>query len=143
MSKIIRLLAMLLAFVCLSMSMTSCGSDNDDEPDGDISVVGKWKLSAPFPTPDWDEDDWMTLTADGKFQIETSEYEEEYIHTVASGTYTVKNDILTLSGNDDDGEPMTKVCHIEDLTKDRMVLRITMKDEDGEFTYNENWTRIK
>lgn len=141
--KTAKLLAMLLAFVCLSMPLASCGSDNDDGPDGDVSVVGEWKLSVPFPGPDWDEEDWMTLTADGKFQIEARDNEEEQIYTIASGTYTVKNDVLTLSGYEYGDEPMTKVCHIENLTKDIMVLRISIKDEDGEDTYVENWTRIK
>ncbi|MBR6489287.1 MAG: hypothetical protein IKT03_02005 [Muribaculaceae bacterium] len=36
------LLAMTMALVMSMMALTSCG---DDEPDGDVSIVGQWKLS--------------------------------------------------------------------------------------------------
>ncbi len=94
------LVAMMMAIV--SVGLTACGSDDDDEPQN-TSIVGTWKTSGTEDGVNYVS--LIQFTKDGKFngvQIWTENGENEI--EVSKGTYTASNDVLMITETDEDGE---------------------------------------
>ena len=92
----------LMPILALMMSMTfvSCGDDDDDENSSN-PLVGTWKMTESQNNGDWTMSMTMTLKITETNYTMTQEFTEgdkEHQHKGGnreSGTYTVKDDIIT------------------------------------------------
>lgn len=124
------LAAMFIMALVSSLPMTSCSDSKDDEPKNGDSVVGVWRseFSAGYQL--------LTLEKSGKYSL--IEYDSESGNWSEHGTYTVKNNVMTMIASDGEIE----VLSILTITPKKMILRYegeyVGQYPDGEI---ETWTR--
>ncbi len=110
--------------------LTSCSDSKDDEPKNGDSVVGVWRseFSAGYQL--------LTLEKSGRYSL--FEYDSESGNWSEHGTYTVKNNVMTMVASDGEIE----VLSILTITSKKMILRYegeyVGQYPDGEI---ETWTR--
>ncbi len=127
-----------------TFTLTACSDDKDkdDEPnvpnlEGNVSVVGVWRhdFSSGYQL--------MTLGRNGSFSLVEFDYESEDYSD--SGTYSVKNNIMTVEVGDEEG-----IYTILSLTRNKMVLRFEdsriIRYNNSREGYDEDievWTRVE
>ena len=127
-------LTVLVVMMMLSASLTSCKDDKDDDKISTESLVGVWRsdFSCGYQL--------MTLEKNGRYSFVEIDYESE--NWSATGTYAVKNNVITIQS---EGE--IEVYTILTLTSTKLILRY-----EGEYIgqyaddydeYIEEWTRVE
>ena len=96
------MVAVMMAIV--TMSLTACGSDKDDEPKADSSMVGTWK----YLKLDHSEmlESLIQFAKDGKYyQVDILSGEDGDDFDIAKGTYVVSGNKITATGTFNDSFP--------------------------------------
>ncbi|MDE7073702.1 MAG: hypothetical protein K2O69_01400 [Odoribacter sp.] len=93
--KILKLLAMLCVITTVSVSVTSCNKDDDDEKD---PIVGTWRDTY---GDSWDE---ITFKSDGTYTWTFYEDGKPSDTDIEIGTYVYNHPVLKLTYRDEDGE---------------------------------------
>ncbi|MDD6668724.1 MAG: hypothetical protein PUE54_03630 [Bacteroidales bacterium] len=134
MNKIFKYL-MLLLVTTLSLTLTACGDDDEKEPQTDFSVVGVWRqdFSAGYQL--------FTLESNGNCSyVEIDHASGDHSLT---GTYFVKDNIMTIVWSDDEVEVYT----ILTLAKNKMITRYEgsyLGEIDKYYdSVIEEWTRVE
>lgn len=117
--KILKLLAMLCVITTVSVSVTSCNKDDDDDKNG---IVGTWRDTY---DDGWDE---YTFNDDGTYvstvydKGETDKYR---------GTYTYNHPTLKLTYRDEDGDEDYEIYTVKSISSSELLL----EDEWDTYTY--------
>lgn len=98
MIKKLSILSLTLGLLVSAFAFTACGSDDNDNNNDTSSnpLVGTWR--AEVKTKDGNENWDLTFTNDYKFASKSSYRDSGEVIEVETGTYTVVNDIVTISG---------------------------------------------
>ena len=94
-------LSMAMIMAILSLGLTACGDDNKDEPkDTKGDLVGTWKMTG--SEDGYSYTSLVQFTKDGKFyNVEVWTEHGETDVDISRGTYTVKDDVITITENYD------------------------------------------
>ena len=123
--KKFKFAALLVCFAAMGMLFTSCKKDED-------LIIGKWKNVKVVA-------DGETITYSGD-KAPVYEFKADNTLTVTypgygsmSGTYNLKNDVLTITYKDEDEEDTGKM-NVDKLTKSKMILSdVDNKNNTAEF----------
>jgi len=139
MEKVFKKMWLLPLFICTIMScgaLTSCGDDDEDEPDSssNATIVGVWRLDF--------EDGYQLLTFEKNGKYTLVEFDFASGNWSEKGTYSINGNVLTMLS---DGE--VSVYTILTHTATKLILRY-----EGEYVgqrpnkYDEDvkdWTRME
>lgn len=123
--KKFKFAALLVCFAAMGMLFTSCKKDED-------LIIGKWKC-----VKTTGEGEGITYTGDNALVYEFKA-DNTLTATITglgsmSGTYTLKNDVLTITYKDGDEEYSGKM-NVDKLTKSKMILSdVDNKNNTAEF----------
>ena len=113
---------MMLAIMVAALSFTACGGDDDDEINGNVSIVGVWECeSAQYG--EWD-DMLEANTKVGDLFIVNSDYTYKIVgHGGDSGTWSQNGKSFTMKPNGTYSVPVT--YQISELTPTTLTLSLT------------------
>lgn len=137
MEKFLNVRWLMIAIVALlaTVSFTSCGDDDKDEPESSESVVGVWRHDF------GDGYQLLTFEKNGKYSL--VEFDFVSGNWSEYGTYSIKGDVMTRVLSDGDVEVYSILTH----TAKKLILRYegeylgqypNQYDEDVE-----DWTRVE
>lgn len=97
------MVGMLLVAILMSVSMTACGDDDDDEPadpaNHDPALIGTWEYKYVDNVYDYSELERITFKANGNWEIyqEYIDYEDDEKEVgKLVGTWTTRNNYVTM-----------------------------------------------
>ena len=121
----------MLLFVVSMTALTSCNKEAEQ------LIVGKWECvsasysddGVTFPTPDLKGMIWQ-FYADGSMVVTTPEgYTHEFDLIGLSPSYIILGNLLTISYTDYDGDLESDVYVIQELTKNKLLLKENDDDD--------------
>lgn len=126
--KTVRMLSIwLMALVCLSLTTVACSDDDDNETEKEIaieSIIGTWRYE------EEEGSETITFNTDGSIQIVIKEYYDgEWESATKTGTYTLKNNIITLFSYGIE----TGAVKVKSVTATSLTLEIE-DEEDGNYS---------
>ena len=117
-----------LMMAVVSMGMAACSDDDDEKKEDAASLVGSWRWD------DEEEEDYyqiMTFNSNGTGTFFEHDNDSGNETTGITYKYDSSKKTLTITFTDD-GETYTEVVEVVEITKDKLVLKFTHVDDDGE-----------
>lgn len=134
MKKVLWKLMACVAVVCFSLSLNSCGDDDDVTVSKD-ALIGTWSIikDEGFIKSDGEEESWNETYAEGEELVVFTENTVKLIGQ-DTGSYSYKGNKITMDFTKNSDEQDVEVWTVLELNATKLVMEIREK-EDGYDSY--------
>lgn len=134
MKKVLWKLMACVAVVCFSLSLNSCGDDDDVTVSKD-ALIGTWSIikDEGFIKSDGEEESWNETYAEGEELVMFTENTVKLIGQ-DTGSYSYKGNKITMDFTKNSDEQDVEVWTVLELNATKLVMEIREK-EDGYDSY--------